>query len=235
MDTSEERRFLLESVKSWFQRDEQVRHYANECGEGPTAAERYLLDALPAGVSVLDAGCGAGRISVVLAEKGYRVTGIDVSEPLLDAARAWSEKRKQDVRFVRADGLALPFRDEQFDIVVAFKLLSYIPTERLRNEYLAELHRVLKRGGTCIMTQHTVPDEWIDDAEDEHFFGSPASQFGIVEKGDTFPSGVGYAHWFTARALADELGRTAFEIELFADDSDHGGAGLIRLIKLKKR
>ena len=47
--------------------------------------------------------------------------------------------------------------------------LCYIPTRELRNQQLNEFYRVLKPGGMCIITQNVVPDEYIDDANDEHF------------------------------------------------------------------
>lgn len=233
MSTSKEHDFLLQSVRIWFNQPEQISHYTHEFIEGPTVAEQYLLNPLPDSSSVLDVGCGAGRISVYLAERGYRVNGIDVSEGLLSVARDISKKRNLDIDFLYSEG-KLPYQDEEFDTLIGFKILCYIPTRELRNENLKEFYRVLKPGGTCIITQNIVPDEYIEDAKDEHYWSSPASQFGILERGDNFPLGNGYVHWFTESDLLNEIRSTDFEIELFESDEEHEGEGYIKLIKLRK-
>lgn len=235
MDVSTDHDFLLQSVKKWFNKPDQISHYTNEYIEGPTSAEQYLLNSLPDGSSILDVGCGTGRISVYLAERGYQVTGVDVSERLLSVARENSKKKRQDIRFYSSEGINLPYLNEEFDAILAIKVLCYIPTRELRNEKLKEFYRLLKPSGTCIITQNIVPDEYIDDAKDEYFFNSPASQFAILERGDNFPLGNGYVRWFTEGDLLDEIRNTDFEIELFESDEEHEGTGCIRLIKLKKR
>jgi SAM-dependent methyltransferase len=74
---------------------------------------------------ILDAPCGYGRHSLALAEAGYRVTGVDRSEVLLQEAR----KRSGDdewPRWVHADHRALPFDDGSFDAVFTlFSSLGY--------------------------------------------------------------------------------------------------------------
>jgi len=233
MSISIEHDFLFKSVRRWFSQAEQISHYTGEFRKGPTIAEQYLLNSL-AGDSVLDVGCGVGRISVHLAECGYRVTGIDVSEGQLTVAREISKSRNQDIDFVHSEGIMLPFKDEKFDSLIGFKILCYIPTRELRNEYLKEFYRVLKPGGACIITQNIVPDECIDEAKDEYYLSSPASQFKILEAGDNFPLGYGYVHWFTDGELLNEIRNTDFEMEFFEIDEEHEGAGYLRLIKLRK-
>jgi SAM-dependent methyltransferase len=103
---------------------------------------------------VLDAPCGYGRHSVVLAEAGYRVTGADRSQMLLDEARRrsgggdWPE-------WVRADHRELPFDDASFDAVLTlFSSLGYRGEEGDRAT-LRELRRVLRPAGALVIeTQH---------------------------------------------------------------------------------
>jgi SAM-dependent methyltransferase len=103
---------------------------------------------------VLDAPCGYGRHSVVLAEAGYRVTGADRSQVLLDEARRrsgggdWPE-------WVRADHRELPFDDASFDAVLTlFSSLGYRGEEGDRAT-LREFRRVLRPAGALVIeTQH---------------------------------------------------------------------------------
>lgn len=67
MTASNEQSYLLNAVEGWFNRPDQIQHYAKECAQAPTEAEQHLLNTMPGQGSVLDVGCGAGRISFILA------------------------------------------------------------------------------------------------------------------------------------------------------------------------
>lgn len=168
---TDEHKYLLQSVKQWFKRPEQIRHYKDEIYQGPTPAERWLLNKLPVKGSVLDFGCGAGRISIYLAEMGYHVTAVDISEELLNIASKETEKKGLNINYRLVDGLTLPFRDNEFDALIAFKVLCYIPTRDLRHQYLQELYRILKSGGTCLITQY-ISFELISFENDENYQGT---------------------------------------------------------------
>lgn len=95
---------------------------------------------------VLDLGCGTGR-NLPLFAAGVRAVGLDPCHESLIRARA----RAPAVPLVRARAEALPFRDEVFDTVVSglvFCSVSDVPRG------LAELQRVLKRGGVLRMLEH---------------------------------------------------------------------------------
>ena len=101
---------------------------------------------------VLDAGCGYGRIAIPLATRGYRVSGLDLSEPLLHSAR--DAALIQGVRLPLAAGsmTRLPFRDSSFDAVVCLWSAYYEildPAEQVRT--LAEMWRVLGAGGLALI------------------------------------------------------------------------------------
>jgi ubiquinone/menaquinone biosynthesis C-methylase UbiE len=103
---------------------------------------------------VLDAPCGYGRHSLVLAEAGFHVTGADRSPVLLDEARRRSGSDDWP-RWVQADHRELPLEDASFDAVLClFSSLGYRGEEGDRAT-LAELHRVLRPGGALVVeTQH---------------------------------------------------------------------------------
>ena len=93
---------LLDRVRAWFDAPEQVQHYQDEVRSGPTEAEEWLLHRLPAGGRVLDLGCGAGRIAVALARRGFEVTGVDVSAPLLEVATSIAARERLSAHLYRA-------------------------------------------------------------------------------------------------------------------------------------
>ncbi len=106
------------------------------------------------GADVLDAPCGYGRHSIVLARAGYRVVGVDRSPVLLDEAR----RRAGDgewPHWVQADHRDLPLEDASFDAALnLFSALGYRGEDGDRRT-LGELRRVLRPGGALVVeTMH---------------------------------------------------------------------------------
>ncbi|MCF7835755.1 MAG: class I SAM-dependent methyltransferase [Candidatus Marinimicrobia bacterium] len=99
------------------------------------------------GFNVLDIGCGNGRFFETLKDKNINYTGIDNSEKLLEIAR-----KKHNTNFIKADATSLPLEDEHFDTVVSFAVLHHIPSKELRNQFIKESFRVLKKDGYFIIT-----------------------------------------------------------------------------------
>ena len=100
--------------------DAHAPHYDANPFTGHTKAEvDFLLGlfALPTGASVLDIGCGTGRHALELARRGYRVTGIDLSEGMLNVARAKAAVDGLDVRFLQADATGYQ-ADQSYDAAV---------------------------------------------------------------------------------------------------------------------
>jgi len=109
--------------------------------------ELARLAGITADMSVLDVGSGVGGPARFLAATyGCRVTGVDLSEPFVDAARYLTERTGQSgqVSFQTASALELPFDDEGFDIVLLQHVAMNI-SDRVR--LYREIRRVLKPGG----------------------------------------------------------------------------------------
>ena len=109
-------------------------------------AELALLAGITADMSVLDVGAGVGGPARFLAATyGCRVTGVDLSEPFVDAARYLTERTGQNgqVSFQTASALELPFDDGRFDVV----LLQHVAMNIFdRARLYREIRRVLKSG-----------------------------------------------------------------------------------------
>ena len=94
-----------------------------------------------AGERILDLGCGDGQLTSQLASMGARVTGVDASEAMVEAARA----RGVDAEQGTAE--RLPFPAEEFDAVFSNAVLHWV---RGQDEMMGEVRRVLKRGGRFV-------------------------------------------------------------------------------------
>jgi ubiquinone/menaquinone biosynthesis C-methylase UbiE len=108
---------------------------------------------LPAGARVLDLACGWGRIAVPLAQRGYRVTGLDLSEAFLARARRSAQKAGLDIDFRQGDMRQIPFVAE-FDAVImmgtAFGLLE---SDEEDEKVLHAVARALRPGGRFFLDQ----------------------------------------------------------------------------------
>jgi ubiquinone/menaquinone biosynthesis C-methylase UbiE len=105
------------------------------------------------GLKVLDIGTGTGVIALVLAEMGNQVTGIDISERMLERAEEKAEKNNLPVEFRVGDAEVPPFGDESFDVVVSRHLLWTLPNPE---KAIAEWKRVLRPGGKIV----TIDGDW---------------------------------------------------------------------------
>jgi SAM-dependent methyltransferase len=94
---------------------------------------------------VLDAGCGGGGMPLSLAEEASAVVGIDPVERFHDAGvRLGRERGLRNLHFALADGMALPFRDGTFDLVLSHAVIEHVADAPL---YLRECARVLRPRG----------------------------------------------------------------------------------------
>ena len=119
-----------------------------------TAAERAawdrILDLVVGGskpktaLDALDVGCGTGFLSLELAGRGHRVTGIDFAPQMLAEARKKAAGQGVAVRFEEGDAEQLPFPGDSFDLVMTRHVLWTLPhPEQAIDEWI----RVLRPGG----------------------------------------------------------------------------------------
>ena len=105
---------------------------------------------------ILDLGCGTGRTTFGLFERGYhRIEGIDVTPDMIREALRIGCEKQYDVSFAVADARALPHASASFDrALFSFNGLMQIPKRENRGQALQEIHRVLKPGGIFVFTTH---------------------------------------------------------------------------------
>jgi ubiquinone/menaquinone biosynthesis C-methylase UbiE len=105
---------------------------------------------LPQNAAIIELGCGSGNLWVRNLERvpaDWDITLSDFSPGMLDEARQNLSSANHQFHFKIIDAQQLPIQDEQLDAVVANHMLYHIPD---RPKALAEIHRVLKPGGSFI-------------------------------------------------------------------------------------
>lgn len=130
----------VEGYRAWAATYDTVPNGAFALDE-PTVTE--LLDAVPAGVA-LDAACGTGRYSTLLARRGHRIVGVDSSPDMLTLAR----ERIPDGDFRLGDLHRLPVADDEVTLVVCGLALTHVPE---LVPVFAEFARVLRPGGHLVI------------------------------------------------------------------------------------
>lgn len=115
----------------------------------------FLVEKFPPKIfrKLFEPGIGTGRIAIPLAERGYHVTGIDISQEMLEYldSRLGTRKDALSIFYRRADVTELPFSDMSFDIVIAIHLFYFIKEWK---QAVNEILRTLKTNGKLVL-MHT--------------------------------------------------------------------------------
>jgi len=115
---------------------EELKYVTKEC---PQTSQ--------SGTLALDAGCGVGVYSSMLANKGYTVLGLDASFGMLKKAKALV--REENVFLVRGSITRLPFRQSEFDLILCVDTLHHF-TRTFFDEAIREFRSAIKVGGVFI-------------------------------------------------------------------------------------
>lgn len=146
------------SEKRWYELlfEDYARRYDEERFTQGTAGECDFIEQelrFDKTLRILDVGCGTGRHSIELTKRGYRVTGIDMSESQLARAREKASEGNLRIDFLRHDARQLPFEAE-FDVAImlcegGFPLME---TDEMNFEILENVTRSLTDKGKFIFT-----------------------------------------------------------------------------------
>ncbi len=143
-------------ASDWYKtafRYDYLRVYPHRNDEEARRQVDFLLDSMdiPPSCEVLDLGCGDGRHSLELARRGYRVTGLDLSEELLERARRRTVEEGLDINFIQGD-MRDPPGVSAFDLVVNFfTSFGYFQEDRENARVLEAIARSLRPCGRFLM------------------------------------------------------------------------------------
>jgi ubiquinone/menaquinone biosynthesis C-methylase UbiE len=111
--------------------------------------ENYLAVRCP-GKKTLEYGCGPGSYALFLAERGARVTGIDISPVAIEQAREHAKRQNlRAIEFRIMDAEALEFDNDSFDLVCGTGILHHLDLDRA----FSEIARVLRSSGSAIFIE----------------------------------------------------------------------------------
>jgi len=102
---------------------------------------------------IIDIGCGTGRHSIELAKRGYKVTGIDLSESQLARAKEKAKAQNLQIDFQKHDARKLTFKNEyDLAIILCEGAFSLMETDEMNYEILRNATNSLKTAGKLIFT-----------------------------------------------------------------------------------
>jgi ubiquinone/menaquinone biosynthesis C-methylase UbiE len=146
------------TVRSYYRDPVAVRHYVDAATRlGLWASEETVLTKVfDQKETLLDCGCGAGRIAFGLWELGFRhLLGFDFSREMIVEARRMARLLEYQISFRVADATRLDFVKESFDgAIFGFNGLMQIPMRANRQTALSQISTVLRPGGHLVFTTH---------------------------------------------------------------------------------
>ena len=155
--------------KDWFNSPYYHQLYFKRDETEAAAFINKLIDHLKPkpGAEMLDVACGKGRHSILLAGKGFTVTGIDLSEDSITEAK---ENESENLEFFVHD-MRLPFRINYFDYVFNFfTSFGYFKTRREHDNAIRTIAQSLKPGGYFVLDYlnvHYAEDHLVHKSEKE--------------------------------------------------------------------
>jgi ubiquinone/menaquinone biosynthesis C-methylase UbiE len=147
-----------DKVKAYFEDEDVVEHYRRAVAniglwKSETTVFKRLFDTND---RILELGAGTGRISIGLAQLGYKhLLGVELSREMVKEARRIVKLLELSVAFQQGDATRLKFEDDLFDgAIFGFNGLMQIPGREERRKALREIHRVIRPGGAFCFTTH---------------------------------------------------------------------------------
>ena len=211
-----------EPIKNYFKSAPIVEHYSNAAKRlGLWKSEEKLFTRVfEREASLLELGCGAGRIAFGLHELGYKnILATDYSEEMIKQAWHLAKLLEYSVPFRVADATDLEFEDNVFDgAIFGFNGLMQIPQAAMREKALKEIFRVIRSGAYFVFTTH-------DRELSEHqiFWQQEARRWqagrqseeldNFGDRCEAFEAGVHFMHVPTVAEMEAVLHHVGFRVE----------------------
>jgi ubiquinone/menaquinone biosynthesis C-methylase UbiE len=128
---------------------------------GPSRNMEEFVPYLNKGDKILDAGCGSGRDAIYLAQQGFEVWGIDISEVAIERARQKYEGKNLHLNVGNIE--RLDFQDSEFGAVYSGWVLHSTNLQKAASE----MHRILRSNGVAYLAL-LLNTKYLDEREDEH-------------------------------------------------------------------
>jgi ubiquinone/menaquinone biosynthesis C-methylase UbiE len=172
---------------------------------------------------VLDIGCGNGRNMILPRRLGHEVVGVDFSMNLLRIAREKLNMREltHSGHIISGDAALLPLKDDIFDAALYIATLHHIPSEDDRLKSLRELQRVLRPGGTALISVWALDqprfEELLENKSKDPDFADIFIPW-TRSDGKVFQR---FYHLFEKDELKDLISQTELETEKYFFSSDN--------------
>src|SRR5579872_6566727 len=150
-----------------------------------------FLKLIPKGSTVLDIGCGSGRITKFLTDHDLNVVGIDISRNMLKLA----EERTPEAEFLKQDMRKLDFPKQSFDGALALYSIIHVP-RKYHSAIFKKIHRILRPKGIALLSvggsnlENDIDENWMNWGARMHW-----SQFDLEKNLKLLRSGFKVLSW----------------------------------------
>lgn len=209
-------------VQKYYSSNTVIEHYieaTQEVGLWKSESIIFSKSFADKSESLLELGCGTGRISFGLEKLGYqKITASDFSKKMILHARKLSRSLKSKINFHRQDATKLSYKDESFDgVIFGFNGLMQIPGKQNRENAIIEAFRVLRPGGNFIFTAHdrSLPKWKKFWANEQKRWREEKQDPSLLEFGDRFEEtsrGKLYLHVPSVSELRIDLQKCGFSV-----------------------
>ncbi len=212
----------MENIKAYYRQPKVVEHYASAAiNLGLWVAEEKIFTRIfRNNDTILELGCGTGRIAMGLYELGYnKVLGIDYSREMIMRARQMAKILNYNISFQVGDATQLNFAEYDYDgAIFGFNGLMQIPGRDNRRLALSEIYRVIKPDGFFVFTSHDRELKkgskfWKKEKLRWHHGKQKPD---LLEYGDRYemtPLGNSFIHVPTRMEVIEDLKSTGFIVE----------------------